>query len=68
MDILPLVLSAAREPGGTSPALPRAISPGAAERERREYVRNFELQRWKVGKHMGLGWKEMPRRSDSESE
>ena len=36
---IPLVLSAiarAREPGGTSPALPRAISPGAAERERRE--------------------------------
>ena len=34
---IPLVLRAtAREPGGTSPPLPRAISPGAAERERRE--------------------------------
>ena len=53
---IPLVLRAtAREPGGTSPALPRAISPGAAERM-------FELQRWKVGRDtrdMGLGWKEM---------
>ena len=34
--IPPVLRAAAREPGGTSPALPRAISPGAAERERRE--------------------------------
>ena len=34
--IPPVLRATAREPGGTSPALPRAISPGAAERERRE--------------------------------